>query len=324
MAKIIRNENFAETPLVSVIICSHNRKELIGQAIDSVLQQKTKFHVEIIIGDDFSTDGTRDLLLKYQEKYPNIVLNLQEENMLVGANFFSTLKLARGKFVAFLDDDDYWHCNTKLQRQVDFLNENPKFAAVHTNYRNFFSIKNSYEEIVIQNEETANLQYAIHTLNYRIHYATVLARKDIIFNEFDIKKLINQTFSRQDWPLLMILTKNNIIGHIPISTLTYRKGHLSNSNRIKYDSLLKKFEQQKELYRYFDEINLTKFPFDEQEWDRYINKLLMNLAFNKKDYHKAQQYGQNTSKSFKQRCSQNILLFYGFVLMKELRSKFQN
>ena len=323
MAKIIRNERFMETPLVSVIICSYNRKELIGQAIESVLQQKANFAIEIIIGDDYSTDGTRELLLEWQEEHPNIVLNLQEENVLVGANFFSTLKLASGKFVAFLDDDDYWHCNTKLQQQVDFLNENRKFAAVHTNYRNFYIEKNRFEEIVIQNKETNNLQYAIHTQSFRIHYATVLARKDVILNDFEIDKLINKTFSRQDWPLLMILTKNNNIGHIPKSTLTYRKGHLSNSNRKKYDSLHKKFEQQKELYRYFDEINLTTFPFDEQEWDRYINSLLMNLAFRKKDYRKAKNYGKHATKSVKQSCSQNLFLFYGFILSKRLKEIIQ-
>ena len=97
------------TPYVSVVMTSYNREKYIGQAIDSILAQECKFSFEIIIGDDSSSDGSRLLLAAYQEKYPDVfVLNLHEENVGFGPNWASTVKMARGKYVAFLDDDDYY------------------------------------------------------------------------------------------------------------------------------------------------------------------------------------------------------------------------
>ena len=94
---------------LSVIICTYNRAKLLPEALDSVLNQKTDFDFEVIVGDDASTDGTRELLSGYQKKFPQkIVLSLMEKNCGIGANWATALMKARGKYVAFLDDDDYW------------------------------------------------------------------------------------------------------------------------------------------------------------------------------------------------------------------------
>lgn len=70
---------------LSVIICTYNRAKLLPEALDSVLNQKTDFDFEVIVGDDASTDGTRELLCGYQKKFPRkIVLSLMEKNSGIG------------------------------------------------------------------------------------------------------------------------------------------------------------------------------------------------------------------------------------------------
>ena len=116
---------------LSVSVITYNQENYISQTIDSILCQKVNFKYELIIGDDCSTDGTRNILKEYEAKYPQIKLILhKEKNKGVPGkeNFLSTINAARGKYIALLDGDDYWTDPLKLQKQVDFLEANPNFA----------------------------------------------------------------------------------------------------------------------------------------------------------------------------------------------------
>ena len=122
-------------PLVSVHIATYNQKDFIGKAIDSAISQQVSFPMEIVIGDDLSTDGTREVLLSYKEKYPEkIVLNLLLEKgkgMIGRENYETTMDLCKGKYIAFLDGDDYWKDDGKLEEQVKFLESNEDFVMCH-------------------------------------------------------------------------------------------------------------------------------------------------------------------------------------------------
>ena len=114
---------------VSICIFVYNLEKYIAQAIESVLMQKTNFQYEIIIGEDMSTDCTREICITYQNLYPDkIRLLLRERNMGMSKNVFDTLKEASGQYVAVLDADDYWIDPLKLQKQVDFMEHNPDFS----------------------------------------------------------------------------------------------------------------------------------------------------------------------------------------------------
>jgi len=118
--------------IASVSLITYNQKNYISEAIESVIKQKTNFPYELIIGDDCSTDGTRDILLKYQENFPEqirLILHPEKNKGIPGKlNFIATLRAASGKFLALLDGDDYWTSSNKLQKQVDFLRNNPEYA----------------------------------------------------------------------------------------------------------------------------------------------------------------------------------------------------
>lgn len=125
MKKDKENKNL---PLLSVCLITYNHKDYIKQAIEGVLMQQVNFSWELIIADDFSTDGTRDILLKYKQEYPDFIkLIFQEENVGAAKNWIDLLQYSTSEYISYLEGDDYWIDSYKLQKQVDFLENNPDY-----------------------------------------------------------------------------------------------------------------------------------------------------------------------------------------------------
>ena len=117
---------------VSISIITYNHEKYIAKAIESVLSQKVNFNYEIIIGDDHSSDGTRQILEKYKENYPeriSLILHPRRYQEIPGrTNNITNIYACQGKYIALLDGDDYWISDHKLQTQVDFLEANDDYA----------------------------------------------------------------------------------------------------------------------------------------------------------------------------------------------------
>lgn len=121
------------SPLVSICCLTYNQKNYIRQCLDSLLIQKTNFNFEILINDDASTDGTKEIILEYKKRYPDIIRTVlhRENQYSKGLRNFTTRYLypkARGKYIALCEGDDYWTDPTKLQRQVDYLEAHKDYA----------------------------------------------------------------------------------------------------------------------------------------------------------------------------------------------------
>jgi glycosyltransferase involved in cell wall biosynthesis len=114
---------------VSVLVITYNNERFITEAIDSIVTQKVNFDYEIIIGEDCSTDRTREIVIDFRDRYPDkIHLLLNEKNVGGRRNFIQILKVSRGDYIAILEGDDYWTSPNKLQKQVDFLDNHPDFT----------------------------------------------------------------------------------------------------------------------------------------------------------------------------------------------------
>jgi glycosyltransferase involved in cell wall biosynthesis len=114
---------------VSVAIITYNHEAFISQALESVLMQQVNFDYEIVLGDDCSTDSTRNIAIGYQQKYPDKIRLLQNEsNLGASRNLVSTIEACQGQYIALLEGDDYWICQEKLQKQVDYLDRHPECA----------------------------------------------------------------------------------------------------------------------------------------------------------------------------------------------------
>lgn len=121
--------------MLSILCITYNHEKYIAHSIDSMLMQKTNFDLEIVIGEDRSTDRTREICIEYQTKHPDkIRLLLNEKNIGGIANFIQTLKACQGKYIALLEGDDHWTTPFKLQKQIDFLESNPEYVICHHRY----------------------------------------------------------------------------------------------------------------------------------------------------------------------------------------------
>jgi len=153
-------------PLVSVTVTTYQHAAYIKDCLEGILMQKTNFPFEIIIGEDESTDGTREICIEYAEKYPDkirLFLRNRETSQLYDENgkFVKrfnglwTRMSARGKYIALCEGDDYWIDPYKLQKQVDFLEANPEFSLCTGGFKSYnIYTKEGTKVIIIPPEVT--------------------------------------------------------------------------------------------------------------------------------------------------------------------------
>lgn len=126
-----------EKPFVSVVVPTYQHALYIEECVQSILAQQTGFAVEILIGEDESTDGTREICQRLAATHPDrIRLFLRSRKDVIHimgkptgrANLLGLFKEARGAYIAWCDGDDHWTDPLKLQKQVDFLEAHPQYA----------------------------------------------------------------------------------------------------------------------------------------------------------------------------------------------------
>ena len=110
---------------------TYNHEKYIARAIESVLMQEVNFRYELVIGEDCSTDNTREIVLSYAKEYPDIIRPiLHPQNLGMQENGNILRRECKGKYRANLEGDDFWVTPDKLQKQVDFLETHPDFIAI--------------------------------------------------------------------------------------------------------------------------------------------------------------------------------------------------
>lgn len=129
-------ENAKDTVILSIVVPTYNHERYIAQALDGILMQKTTFSYEVLVGEDASLDGTRSVLQEYEKKYPGRFTMIYRD---VNAGGFGNnnggdlIARARGKYLAYLEGDDFWIDEEKLELQLSFLEEHTDYLAVGCN-----------------------------------------------------------------------------------------------------------------------------------------------------------------------------------------------
>ena len=308
--------------LISVIIPSYNRANTVGQTIESIVNQQVDANVEIVIGDDCSTDNAREVLLDYKEKYPNIIrLFFWKENMGLGANWASCVKECRGKYICNCDNDDYWHNPNKLQLQLDYMESHPMSNILITNHRTH----NRTTGEILEHKAKIDHSDIQQSMGGGCSFcnATIMYRADFMKAHLNLDEFIRRRLSLQDWPAWVILTAYTDIDELPNSTATFGIETISITRPDTVERLAKRYKGDKEVCRYLGELFPDKFPFSEREWDLYVNGRLMSKAFDLKQFELAKQYGKECVgvSKIKRLCSQNKALFYLFTTLKNIKHR---
>jgi RimJ/RimL family protein N-acetyltransferase len=164
---------------VSVFMMAYNHEEFISQALDGILIQNTDFAVEIVVGEDKSTDKTRSILINYAQKHPNkLKLILHSKNIGANKNQISVLNGCNGKYIAMCEGDDYWTDPHKLQKQVNLLEANPDFSICFHSVKIVFEDENTEPKITNKNQAEITTFENLAIGNY-IHTVSCVFRNNL-------------------------------------------------------------------------------------------------------------------------------------------------
>ena len=169
---------------VSVALISYKHAKYIRRCLDSILAQKVNFRYEIVVGEDCSEDGTKEILLEYQEKHPDIfVLLLNEKNLGVSANGLNVAMHVRGKYICSAESDDFWLDEYRMQKQADYLDAHPEVAAVAGNYCSVD--ENGENPRVVLSADLLDRHYTLEDYLHRgmtLHGNTIMRRSELFPN----------------------------------------------------------------------------------------------------------------------------------------------
>ena len=175
------------TPLVSIACITYNHKPYIRQCLEGFVMQQTNFDFEIVIHDDASTDGTKDIIIEYSTKYPHLFrpifqkVNRFKEGRGICARF--VFPECRGKYIALCEGDDYWTDPLKLQKLVDILENDSFVGCVYTRYLTVDVASNVCEFLPAEHHQrrsfTGDIFSALMYGNFP-QTLTVLFRKDLL------------------------------------------------------------------------------------------------------------------------------------------------
>lgn len=185
---------------------TYNHEPYIAQAIEGVLMQKTDFPIELVIGEDCSTDGTRKIVLEYQRQHPEVSRVItSQHNVGMMLNSFRTQMACRGDYVAFCEGDDYWTDPHKLQKQVDFLERNPEFAICGHLVTNVDASGNLLDEQVYTGEDCPEVFGVEHVLaGAPVHTGSWVLRRTAISTALCSNRNVYVSLPAGDNPLLLM------------------------------------------------------------------------------------------------------------------------
>ena len=171
-------------PTVSVAVITYNHEPFIAQAIESVLMQETAFVVELVIGEDCSTDDTRRIVQAYAGKYPNVIRALlPEKNLGMARNYDAVWQACRGKYIAWLEGDDYWRTPQKLQKQVRLMDANPHYSMCGTRTQFVTTSSDGIEKDAGELEPPVlKVEYDLPDFltRYPMHTSSMMLRRELV------------------------------------------------------------------------------------------------------------------------------------------------
>lgn len=218
-------------PMVTVRTSTYQHCSFIKDCIEGVLMQETDFPIEFIIGEDFSTDGTREIVLEYAEKYPEIIrVFTADYNVGSKANGLRCIRSARGKYMALCEGDDYWTDPLKLQKQIEYMEKNSNCSM--TTHSALVSLElNLSNEIIKPYDKDAILpSKALISRNIRsLPTASKVFRTDIV------KEMPDWLFSAPvgDHYLMLLAITEGYVYYFDTSMSVYRRSANSWSGRPK-------------------------------------------------------------------------------------------
>jgi glycosyltransferase involved in cell wall biosynthesis len=209
-----------EAVAVSVLVVTYNHARFVHQALDSVLAQRLPQPFEILISEDCSTDGTREIVKEYAESHPHLIrLLLSERNLHSNEVVARSFRAARGRYVALLDGDDFWTSDDKLRAQVAFLDARPDLTICFHNV-----------QVVDERSRTTGRlwnapdQPEVSGLHELLR-GNFIATSSVVYRRAAVAEIpawYDRFFPVTDWPLHVLYAREGQIGYLKRTLGAYR------------------------------------------------------------------------------------------------------
>ena len=308
---------------LSIIICTYNRKKELERALDCVFGQKTDFTFEVVVGNDCSTDGTKDILKAFQEKYEErLVVSTLEKNCGVGTNWAKAVMLAQGEYLAFLDDDDYWTDDRRMQTMVDYLEDHPEVNLLYTN--GFSENEKGKRTPIVYPENYPDLHLMWKGKQNCLSLNVMMVRKILMEECVILEDYVKYRFPIQDWNTIILLLRKAKVAYLDMPSCVFSYTSSSLSHPKSYEQVTEKYKREALMTKYLADC----FPddplisFSKEDSDRYINHILTTLAYRRGDYKEAKHYSRLAGETaLRDKCTRTWITFHVFRMAKMLRGK---
>ena len=313
----------AENPKVSVCIITYNHSLYLETCLKNIVEQKVDFIFEVILGEDHSTDNTARIVEKYADAYPKLIKAfIRPKNVGPKTNFLHCFLQCKGEYIVYIEGDDYWTNQNKLQKQVDFLDQNPIASACFHNAEILFEDGSNKPNQIINTPDQANWTYTKDFFKEKETW--FMATASVMMRRKFVNPLPNWFVDCKsgDIPMYVILSENGPIGYLEETMSIYRKNLGGQSftdsitskafllNRIFMYSMLNQYTK----YQY---VNLIH-PILAEYHELLIDCIEHKRSIFKKIYHFYFAFSLQPNKDFKtfsmlfkkNLMSNNTLLFY--------------
>lgn len=259
---------------LSICMITYNHESTIADAIQGVLSQVLNKTFELVIGEDCSSDNTRDICEAFAIANNNVRLLPAQGNLGMHSNFKRTVDACKGKYVAFCEGDDFWTDTLKLQKQLDFLEVNTDYGLVHTDFDTLYMNDNylmssTHDKLGVKLEGSCSLKYwnSFGKSKATIKTLTVCFRKEYLQKYYQFMASDHKDWAVGDFPLFFFISSISKIGYLSDSTAVYRTVPAGTASSAAINS-------DKHLYIRKSYVEMRKY-------------LLTNLITEKYDYLKA-------------------------------------
>lgn len=305
----MKTEKLDKQPLVSISCIAYNHEKYIRDAIEGFLMQKTTFPFEILIHDDASTDSTAEIIREYEKKHPNLIFpvyqteNQYSKGVMISPKF--NWPRARGKYIALCEGDDYWTDRNKLQKQVDFLEENEEYALCVSGFKRLESDLDINDVIVIPSEVSPNETGYSFTLDHTAINWLTKTLTAVFRNDSEVLTKLTQYKYGRDINLFYHILKTGKGFYFTEITGTYRI-HEGGVNSMKHGEI-----NSNVAYRVYKELHII----NKDKWTRKMRFFHILALFN---YNLFNKYPGNNFKFSARIYIEAVFLIHSFKEIKFL------
>lgn len=289
---------------VSVIMPVYNHEQYVAKALDSILSQKTKYTYEILIGEDCSPDRSRDIVKKYEEKYPGKIRAFyREKNMGGTKNGYALYMASKGRYISLLEGDDYWCDDRRIERQIGFLDSHPEYIGVAHNYKKVNQNDIIIEEKCISDDATeCDFTWQDFLEKMFLFQSATLTYRNVFLENKDYSILYKAHDIVTDLTVLTILLNRGKIYILSEVMSAYREvisNTASNARSISYRdqglSNLKTVRQYDKLRPFLNQKSDYDHKIAEKKADFIIQMVRQKKGYTFKRWIKLRKYGVRTT-----------------------------